>query len=270
MPSAEMADVTVDTPIITSLQDLTIIEAFDQGASEPKYTTFYYLTPEDELFFGESTKKKREISLEEYGALLKRVGDEEVYPQVPADLELTIAPAEWNDSNAFIKRPGLDCYESMKESEYVPRSVLDETTIMEQLSKTPHPNIIKYYGCRVKRGRITALVLELLDQTLTQFKSDGKLSSLDKEKFMDSLQSAVNHLHSLGLAHNDINPDNIMVKDGMPVLIDFGSCARAGQRLQSLGTHGWYEELFFTSEFKHDTYSMGKLREWLTDGTNYK
>lgn len=54
-----------------------------------------------------------------------------------------------------------------------------------------------------------------------------------------------------------------MVRDGMPVRIDFGSCQPMGQRLQSLGTEGWYEELFFTSEKKHDTYSLNKLREWI-------
>ncbi|KAI0454380.1 kinase-like domain-containing protein [Xylaria acuta] len=266
MSSTELIGST-DAPIITSFRDLTIIEAFDPEADKPKYTTFYALTPEDELFFGESTKGKRELSLEEYRALLKRVGDDEIYPQVPADLQLTIAPAELDDSNAYIKRPGLNCYESMKGTNYVPKSVLDETTIMEQVSKTPHPNIIKYHGCRVKRGRITAVVLELLDQTLTQFKSDGKLQSLNKDKFVAALQSAVDYLHSMGLAHNDINPDNIMVRDGMPILIDFGSCAPVGQRLQSLGTSGWYEELFFTSQFKHDIYSMGKLNEWLSSST---
>ncbi|KAI8947836.1 kinase-like domain-containing protein [Xylaria longipes] len=263
MSSTVLTD-SAGAPPVTSFQDLTIIEAFDPGSNKPKYTTFYSLTPGDELFFGESTKGKRELSLEEYRALLKRVGDEEIYPQVPTNLQLTIAPAELDNSNAFIKRPGLNCYESMKGTNHVPKSVLDETTIMELVSKTPHPNIIGYHGCRVKRGRITALVLELLDQTLTQYKSDGKLQSLDKDAFISNLQSAVDYLHSLGLAHNDINPDNIMVKDGMPVLIDFGSCAPVGQRLQSLGTEGWYEELFFTSQFKHDIYSMGKLREWLT------
>ncbi|KAI3319724.1 kinase-like domain-containing protein [Xylariaceae sp. AK1471] len=262
MSSANLIDST-DAPIIASLRDLTIIEAFDPEASKPKYTTFYILTREDELFFGESTKGKRELSLEEYRALLKRVSDEEIYPQVPADMQLTIAPADLDDSNAFLKRPGLNCYESMKGTNYVPKSVLDETTIMELVSKTPHPNIIRYYGCHVKRGRITGLVLELLDQTLAQFKSDGRLQSLDNDGFISALQSAVDYLHFLGLAHNDISPDNIMVKDGMPILIDFGSCAPVGQRLQSLGTHGWYEELFFTSQLKHDVYSMGKLSEWL-------
>jgi len=65
-----------------------------------------------------------------------------------------------------------------------------------------------------------------------------------------------------GLAHNDINPYNIMVKDYNPILIDFGSCQPFGGRLQSLGSPGWYE-IFFTSQAKHDTYSLKKLRGWL-------
>ncbi|KAI0203110.1 kinase-like domain-containing protein [Astrocystis sublimbata] len=266
-----MSDEVIDessAPIINSFQDLTISEAFDPGADKPKYTTFYTLTAEDNLFFGQSPKGKREIPLEEYCALLQRVADDEVYPQVPADLQFTIAPPQSDDSNTFIKRPGLNCYESMKGTNYIPKSVLDETMVMERISTSHHPNIIKYHGCHVNRGRITALVLELLDQTLTQFKSDGKLQSLDQNKLVAGLQSAVDYLHSLGLAHNDINPDNIMIKDGLPVLIDFGSCAPVGERLQSLGTPGWCEDVFFTSQFKHDTYSMGKLCEWLSSDSS--
>lgn len=51
------------------------------------------------------------------------------------------------------------------------------------------------------------------------------------------------------------------------VLIDFGSCQPFGERLQSLGTRGWYEELFFTSEKKHDEFSMRKIKEWLDKET---
>lgn len=81
---------------------------------------------------------------------------------------------------------------------------------------------------------------------------------------MDSLRSAVDYIHSLGLAHNDINPDNIMIgEDGLPVLVDFGSCAPYGERLESLGSEGWYEEIFFTSEKAHDDFALRKMREWI-------
>jgi len=250
-------------PPLKSIRDLTLVEAWDTERKKPKYVTFYLITPEEEVFFGQSFKNKREISLEEYSAGLEHIPDEELYPEVPKDINLTIAPDHLDDVSAFIKRPGLNSYETMKGTEFIPKEILTETLTMEEISKINHPNIIKYHGCHVKRGRITAIVLERLDQTLMQYAPTPAFQELDKVKFIEALESAVNALHSLGFAHNDINPYNIMVKDGMPILIDFGSCQPFGKRLQSLGTRGWYEELFFTSEKNHDEYSLGKLRQWM-------
>lgn len=115
----------------------------------------------------------------------------------------------------------------------------------------------------MRRGYITSIVLERLDQNLNEFVSTSDFQQLDRVKFFESLKSAVEHLHTLGLAHNDINPDNIMVKNGSPVLIDFDSCQPFGKHLQSLGTEGWYEKVFYTSEKEHDIYSLGKVQEWL-------
>ena len=238
------------------------MEAWDVGANKPKYVTFYLVTPDEEVYFGQSFKSKADLSLQEYRSALARVRDEELYPRIPTEITLTIASENLDDVSAFIKRPGLNCYETMKRWDYVTKALLGETLIMEQLSKTPHPNIIKYHGCRTRRGRITAIVLERLDLTLELYARTEAFSQLDKEKFMAALESAVSHVHSLGLAHNDINPQNIMVKDGMPVLIDFGSCAPYGTRLQSLGSPGWFEKPFFTSEKDHDSYPLKKLRGW--------
>lgn len=137
-------------PPVLSLRDLTIIEAFDQGATEAKYVTFYQVTSEDELYFGQLFKSKKGITLAEYNAALEHVPDSEIYPEVPQDIALTIAPNDLDDVSAFVKRPGLNCYETMKGSDFVPKGLLEETTIMEQISKTPHPHIIGYLGCRVR------------------------------------------------------------------------------------------------------------------------
>ncbi|RFU30569.1 hypothetical protein B7463_g5780, partial [Scytalidium lignicola] len=250
-------------PAVASLQDLIIIEAWDSETDTPKYVTFYHVTQDEEVYFGQSFKNKRDMTLAEYNTALEYIKDDEIYPVVPINIQLTIAPENLDNSSVFVKRPGLAWYETMKGSDFIPKEVLNETLIMEQISKSPHPNIVSYYGCRVKRGRITTILLERLDQTLAQYVSTDNFQQLDKTKFIIALESALDHLHSLGLAHNDINPHNIMVKDGMPVIIDFGSCQPFGNSLQSLSSEGWYEELFYTSEKKHDTYSLGKLREWL-------
>jgi len=248
---------------ITSLQDLTIIEAWGSDAESSKYVTFYHVTSTGELYFGESSKQKMSISLNEYRSALQRVSDDEIYPKIPEGTRLTVAPEALDDTLAYFKRTGLVHYESMRGTGFVPKALLDEVLVMEQISKASHPNIVGYYGCRVNRGRITAIVLERLGQTLEQYAAERPSLDLDIDRFFKDLKSAVDCLHSMGLAHNDINPRNIMVKNGSPVVIDFDSCQPVGARLQSLGTTGWYEEEFYTSEKKHDTYSLGKLQEWL-------
>jgi len=252
-------------PVVKSLQDLTIIEAWDSETNAPKYVTFYYINHDEHVYFGQSSKNKRDITLDEYSAALKPVRDDELYPTIPTDVSLTIAPADLDDHTAFVKRPGFVCYEEMKGTSYIPSVLLNETIIMETISELPHPNIVKYYGCRIQRGRITAIVLEQLEWTLTQYVHMPDFQQLSQVRFIADLQSAVDHLHSLGLAHNDISPDNIMIRNGQPILIDLGSCQPFGNHLQSLGTLGWCKETFFTSEQEHDAYSMDKLRTWLQD-----
>ena len=149
------------------------------------------MTTEDELWFGQLFKNKKEITLAEYKAALELVPDSESYLAVP-NTAFTITPDDTLTSWIFIKRPGLTSYESMK-----------------------------------------------------------------------GLESAVACIHALELGQNDINPSNIMVNaEGMPMLIDFGSCQPFGGSLGSLGSPGWYEE-FFRSRAKHDLFALGKLKGWL-------
>ncbi|KAK4220507.1 kinase-like domain-containing protein [Podospora fimiseda] len=233
----------------------------------PKYCTFYHITRDEQVWFGQSFKNKRELSFQEYSDALELIKDEEIFPLVPEGVELTIAPDHLNDDNAYVKRPGLNSYEEFKGTDFVTKQLLDKTLIMEQISNTPHPNIVHYHGCRVRWGRITAIVVERLDQTLEQYvDAEEGYEQLDNEQFLVSLQSALDYFHSLGLAHNDISSYNIMLKDDkQPVLIDFGSCEPYGGRLQSCGSPGWCEEPFFLSEKKHDDFSMKRLAEWLKE-----
>lgn len=256
-----------EAPELKSLQDLTIVESFSPGSTVPKQTTFYHITSDERLYFGQTSRNKRELTLQEFRHALERIPDEEVYPNIPSQPPLTHAP-DSIDHPTYIKRPGLNSFEDMRGTPFVPKAILQETLIMEQISKAAHPNIIHYYGCRTRRGRICAIVLEELEQTLTQLTPTTEFDTLDKTKFADGVESALEHLHSLGLAHNDLNPDNIMIRRGKddeihPVLIDFGSCQPFGKPLDSLGTVGWYDKPFFHSELEHDTFGLAKLRRWL-------
>ncbi len=246
---------------VTSLYDLVMVEAWNAATNKSRSVTWYFVNADEEVYFGHSSKSSSEITLSEYNSALQRISDQDIYPEALENADLTVAPDSLDAATLFVKRPALKHYEHMGSG--VPKAMLDETLVMDQISQRHHPHIVRYYGCRVKRGRITGIVMERLDHTLQQYASTPSFLQLDKAKFFEALQSAVDYLHSLGLAHNDINPDNIMVKEGLPVLIDFGSCRAFGKCLWSLGTPGWCEEMFSTSEKKHDEYSLRKLREWL-------
>ncbi|CAI6101302.1 unnamed protein product [Clonostachys chloroleuca] len=266
-PTTPTASASTDQKpqLVKSLQDLTIIEHYDRGATKPKATTFFHITADEELYFGETPKSKFDTTIAEFNEALERVPDEDVWPEIPPGTQLTLAPEGLTEESAFLKRPEIISFHpGGSNNDMIPRSILRETLIMEQISTSPHPVFIRYLGCRVRRNRITAIWLERHEITLKDYVETPGFTNLDKDKFVDSIDSAVYHLHSLGLAHNDINPSNIMVKDDMlPVLIDFGSCQPFGYNLDSLGTVGWYEKPFFTSEKEHDIYGLKKLREWI-------
>lgn len=84
--------------------------------------------------------------------------------------------------------------------------------ILERISRHQHPNIVHYYGFRVRRGHITELVLERHPHSLHAYLKN-KVGPVDKDRFMRALTSAIDHLHSLDLAHNDLFPNNILVND---------------------------------------------------------
>ncbi|KAI1103362.1 hypothetical protein F4804DRAFT_333334 [Jackrogersella minutella] len=107
------------------------------------------------------------------------------------------------------------------------------------------------------------------DHDLSDFLEYG--NTVDKEQIMSGLESAVRHLHSIGLAHNDVKPRNIMVdeKIGEPILIDFGSCHKIGDKMtSSRGTDGWLEEDdYLISKESRDITALDKMCAWLDKPT---
>ncbi|KAJ5935162.1 hypothetical protein N7466_004709 [Penicillium verhagenii] len=259
-------------PEIAQIEDLDFsAEAFDPEVNTFLYTSFSKVEEDDSVFFGQILKRKRFINPQEYTTALRRIPDEEIYPKFTpyGDIHAVYDGKDPLPSNVYLKRPRLFVYDDYKEQDAVdiiPALLLEEAHILETLSKNPHPGIIKYYGCRTQRGFITALALERHPSDLKRYIKDKK-SPLDQEKFMVALESAINHLHSLGFAHNDINPANVLLDHAqMPVLVDFNSCKPIGEKLTySRGTLSWTDEEdeWDTSETRHDFFGMEKIREWL-------
>jgi serine/threonine protein kinase len=258
---------------INKVTDLCSICQDDRGkgpnGERVPRTAFAAVDKEENAFFGEKSGiSMRDLTVDDIRECLRPLPDEEIYPLLPEDENITVAPDDV--AGFYVKRTAWSTYLDFRGTEFLPKLMLKETRTMELLTRHPHPNIVRYYGARVKRGRITGLVLETFpfphDLGFVKTRPDLFKGSLDKERILSGLRSALDHLHSLGLAHNDINPANIMLGDGgAPKLIDFGSCEPFGGHLMSAGTPGWSREGLqgATSDKANDEYSLELLGPWL-------
>lgn len=167
------------------------------------------MVDEDDIaYFGKSNHPKNNINFEQLTSALAPIPDDDIFPEwMPSDVELTWAQDTLPPS-VYIKRPNLSLYDIFREHnvlDLIPKGLLEEAKVMEMLSQHLHPNIIRYHGCRVRRGRITGLVLDRHPNTLTDYLKN-KVGSVDKESFVQFLNSAIYHLHSLGWAQNLFMP----------------------------------------------------------------
>jgi serine/threonine protein kinase, bacterial len=118
-------------------------------------------------------------------------------------------------------------------------------------------------------------------QTLTNvIQSQGKLQENTVREILFSLLSVLDYVHSKGIIHRDIKPDNIILRevDNKPVLIDFGAVKEtirtainaAGHPTQSLviGTPGFMpsEQAIGRPVYATDIYSLGLTAIYLLTG----
>lgn len=261
-------------PQLTTLEDLAFLhEECDDETGKPR-TTFALFDKDDNAYFGSLDIPKRDLKLEQIALALTPVPDEHLFPEwTRSGVGLTKAP-EMLPSNIFIKRPSIILYDVFRKHNalsLIPKDLLEEAKVMQMLSQRSHPHIIRYHGCYVRRGRIVGLVLDRHSQELVELLRN-KVGTVDKGPFMQALESAIRHLHSLNWAHNDLHPGNILVDQaGMPVLIDFGSAREIGTKLgTSRGTKGWIEgemKDYHTSDSGHDLFALEKIRLWLDSPT---
>ncbi|PSR82291.1 hypothetical protein BD289DRAFT_437709 [Coniella lustricola] len=161
---------------------------------------------------GERSQHLTEKQIEE---ALKQIPDRDIYPEL-RNQDLRVAPEDLS-ANIFIKRPSLHDYYFFRGDDgrgllQLRDMLLDEARALEIISQDPHPNIVPYHGCRVRRGYIIGIVFEKLSgYTLWRLLEDG-LGDIELIPFMEALRSAVGHLHTLGLSHNDICPQNIIME----------------------------------------------------------
>ncbi|KAL4944963.1 kinase-like domain-containing protein [Aspergillus oleicola] len=264
--------------IISTLADLDLVnEVFDPATGEFQYTTCAVFEEQtDQVCLTRLTRRKADLArnVDAIRQALQFIPDTDIYPLYPGDQVLHRVSDHIANEEEYEKHQDLytfDVFQRHGMNQWLVEGLLYEAHVMEVLRQNPHPNIVKYHGCKMRRGFITALVMERHKDQLQDVLKNGR-RAVDKEVIMAGLESAVTHLHSLGLAHNDLNPAIVrFTTAGVPVLADFGSCRKIGDKLgSSRGTMGWIEgppEKYLTSEVSHDIYGLERIREWLDNPT---
>ncbi len=112
----------------------------------------------------------------------------------------------------------------------MPRQMLRKE--FEIMTRMQHPNVVQTVGMEQVEGLGTCIVMEYVDgitlkewlQTKTKTKTGTGVKDADAIRIMDELLQAVAYIHSLGIAHRDLKPQNILLtRQGLHVkLIDFG------------------------------------------------
>ncbi len=76
----------------------------------------------------------------------------------------------------------------------------------------------------------------------------GKFSETEVTQLLYQLLPVLTYIHSAGLVHRDISPDNLILRpaDGLPVLIDFGSVKAIAAKVSSELSNANFEEVALT------------------------
>ncbi|MBW4625864.1 MAG: protein kinase [Brasilonema octagenarum HA4186-MV1] len=155
-----------------------------------------------------------------------------------------------------------------------------EAATLEFLGKGSD-QIPELFGYFPETGQFYLVQEWIQGETLAHIvKSQGALGETTVRQILLSLLSVLDYVHSKGIIHRDIKPDNIIIRssDGKPVLIDFGAVKETirsvvspgGYPVQSLiiGTPGYMpnEQAVGRPVYASDIYSLGMTAIYLLTG----
>lgn len=155
-----------------------------------------------------------------------------------------------------------------------------EAAILENLGENSD-QIPKLYAYFPENGKFYLVQEWIEGQTLRSIiESKGKLTEPVVKEILIRLLSVLDYVHSKGIIHRDIKPDNIILRsqDHKPVLIDFGAVKEtirtvinpSGSPVQSIviGTPGYMpsEQAIGRPVYATDIYSLGLTAIYLLTG----
>ena len=111
-----------------------------------------------------------------------------------------------------------------------------EAQIMATLA---HPAMQRLYAANLDADP-PHLIFEYVEgpSLSTSLVEEGRLGPAEATQLGLQIAGALRYLHGTGVVHLDLKPDNICLRDGRPVLIDFGIARHRGQRRGTGATRG--------------------------------
>lgn len=231
-----------------------------QGSPFFAYTTISAIV-NGEPFSGRLDSRVDDVDDGDLLSALEPVPFQAIYPKF--DSRMLEAPA-FDSATHYLKTPSFTWDDCHPNSTFVADCFLNEAETLEHLRKYGHPSIVAYHGCVVKDGRITHVCLGRCDNNLVNYlqtsPNDAEVASLIRD-----VESGIDFLHSLGLAHNDIIPDNTCVANGRAVIVDFDSCLPFGQKLLKGASVTRDEDGYPVSSAENDLRGLEDLKALLNN-----
>lgn len=112
-------------------------------------------------------------------------------------------------------------------------------TEVQALLRIRHPNVVRLLDSGEEEGS-PYLVMEWVDgETLQQrLERGGPLAAREAAGLCLTLARAVEHLHGQGVLHRDLNPQNVLLRAGTPMITDFGLAKDLLQGSPTASTRG--------------------------------
>ena len=231
-----------------------------------KRAELWYHEEEGNIYHGHVPEPVRDVSLEQASACLRRIPSEHVYPLAPAGISVYVADTKNRFEAVHMKLPDVTPYydEITSHTEVADRFLM-QAKALECVREHPHRHVVEFKGCVVRKNRIVALAIRRYRAHLESLmKRRDRYDRATKLALLTKVRSAVEHLHVLGLAHNNVTPYAVMIDDqNEPVLTAFDYCSTVGDDLMPRRWEDGREDFDHVSSLKNDEMGLERLEKWL-------
>lgn len=156
---------------------------------------------------------------------------------------------------------------------YIFRLFYGNSEVYQMLLDISCPNLPRIMEVGEKDGRTALLEEYVQGDTLGELLKGGLLSVAEAKQITRQLCQALWVLHSMGVVHRDVKPDNVIIRGNEAVLIDFDASrvykSEIQEDTQILGTTGFAAPEQYglsQSDGRADIYALGVLLNIMLTG----